>query len=199
MAYRSCGGAIYFKIDPMEKYLYHGELFLIRDFLDEATCLNLISKAESIGFKEAEVDFGNGQQRKFTGIRNNERILYEDPELAEVLWQKAAGYIPEQLEEGRAIGFNEMFRFYKYSEGQRFKQHRDGSFKRNDKEYSCFTFLVYLNEGCEGGATIFEDGTVIEPVRGQALVFRHPLKHQGSLVTSGYKYVLRTDVMYRFP
>jgi hypothetical protein len=30
-----------------------------------------------------------------------------------------------------------------------------------------------------------------------ALVFEHPVRHQGAPVTAGRKYVLRTDVMYR--
>ncbi|RQO32274.1 oxidoreductase, 2OG-Fe(II) oxygenase [Taibaiella sp. KBW10] len=183
----------------MEKYPYSDDLFVIRHFLDEADCAALIRKAEMIGFKEAEVDFGNGVQRKFTGIRNNERIMYDDPGLAAKLWEKAKAFIPASINGGMARGFNEMFRFYKYSERQRFKQHRDGSFKRNERERSCLTFLIYLNEGFEGGATIFEDGTEIAPVTGQALVFLHPLKHQGSMVSSGCKYVLRTDVLYLFP
>jgi hypothetical protein len=32
-----------------------------------------------------------------------------------------------------------------------------------------------------------------------ALIFLHSLYHEGSEVTQGVKYVLRTDIMYRAP
>lgn len=37
----------------------------------------------------------------------------------------------------------------------------------------------------------------ITPQQGLALCFIHQLLHKGQPVTSGRKYVLRTDVMYR--
>jgi hypothetical protein len=37
----------------------------------------------------------------------------------------------------------------------------------------------------------------IEPHAGMALLFQHRLLHEGSEVTSGVKYVVRSDVMYR--
>ena len=50
----------------------------------------------------------------------------------------------------------------------------------------------------EGGETSFlELGEAIEPRTGNALLFQHPLLHEGSVLRAGLKYVLRTDVMYR--
>ena len=62
-------------------------------------------------------------------------------------------------------------------------------------EISLLTFMIYLNEGYGGGATRFEAMTV-DGVLGMALVFEHGLIHEGASVTSGLKYVLRSDVMY---
>ena len=56
-----------------------------------------------------------------------------------------------------------LFRIYKYTEGQRFKMHRDGSYERNAKECSFYSFLIYLNEGYLGGETYFENGINIVP------------------------------------
>ena len=61
--------------------------------------------------------------------------------------------------------------------------------------------MVYLNDDFSGGATNFYngDGTPnarVQPKHGMALVFRHAQLHEGAPVTSGRKYVLRTDVMY---
>ena len=39
--------------------------------------------------------------------------------------------------------------------------------------------------------------TTIKPKTGMALVFHHPLRHEGKEITSGTKYVLRTDIMYK--
>ena len=59
--------------------------------------------------------------------------------------------------------------------------------------------MVYLNEGFEGGETLFfvEPEVVIRPQTGAALIFQHPIIHEGSEVTAGVKYVVRTDLMYR--
>ena len=82
--------------------------------------------------------------------------------------------------------------------------------------WSRLTFLVYLNEGFEGGATTFYspapegsgrvlDARGVEPHAGCVLVFPHgeveegSLVHEGALVTGGCKYVIRTDVLYSLP
>ena len=62
--------------------------------------------------------------------------------------------------------------------------------------------MVYLNEGCEGGATSFEHYARqldVIPKTGMALVFIHHWCHTGAEVVSGRKYVLRSDVMFRPP
>lgn len=75
---------------------------------------------------------------------------------------------------------------------------------------SKLTFLLYLNEGFEGGQTIFytpamEEGkliaTAVAPRVGGVFVFPHAdadvLVHEGSSVFSGTKYIIRTEVEYR--
>lgn len=185
------------KIQKMEIVKYNDNLFVIKKFLSDAVCDAMIEKAETEGFEEAKVDFGGGEQRVFKGIRNNERILYKDEILAKAFWKKAALVLPEMYEQSKAIGFNELFRFYKYTKGQRFKMHVDGSFVRNEKERSQYTFLMYLNDDFEGGATLFYEGQLIQPSKGDSLVFKHELRHEGTEVKEGTKYVLRTDVMYQ--
>jgi hypothetical protein len=37
----------------------------------------------------------------------------------------------------------------------------------------------------------------VRPKQGMALLFLHDLYHEGSEVTQGVKYVLRSDIMYR--
>ena len=57
------------------------------------------------------------------------------------------------------------------------------------------TLMVYLNDIFEGGETVFNE-TTIKPQKGMALIFHHTLVHEGAAVTTGRKYVLRSDVMY---
>lgn len=75
---------------------------------------------------------------------------------------------------------------------------------------SRLTFLIYLNDDAEGGATTFflpshevgfMDSFGVTPRKGCILVFPHgevagSLLHEGSPVLSGAKYVIRTDVLY---
>ena len=74
-------------------------------------------------------------------------------------------------------------------------------------EESQLTFMIYLNDGMVGGETRFfadmeqafrgHPYLSVEPKEGLALVFVHAIWHEGAVVHSGQKYVLRTDVMYK--
>ena len=64
--------------------------FTIDGFLSRVECEELISKANSIGFKEAKVGFPDGQLM-VKGIRNNQRIEIQDQEF--VTCQGFSGHI----------------------------------------------------------------------------------------------------------
>lgn len=172
------------------------EIYTIDHFLTDEECDAWITKSEQIGFEEAKVNMDGGQ-KMMKMIRNNERILYTDLIYAFQLWKRLKPYIRPVIGNSYALGLNEMFRFYKYSPGQRFKMHRDGSFIRNETEFSYYTFMIYLNDDFEGGATKFESGEYVLPEKGTALIFEHSLRHEGARLDSGLKYVLRTDIMYK--
>ena len=131
-------------------------------------------------------------------IRNNERVVFDDVELAMTLFARARSRLPETMLSRRPVCANERFRAYRYGPGQRFKAHYDGAFVRDQNEQSLLTFMVYLNDGFAGGETAFLDlERVIAPRTGTALFFQHHLLHEGREVTAGTKYVLRTDIMFR--
>lgn len=180
----------------MKKIELHPEIFLVKEFLSQQECNEFIEKGELVSFEEAKINV-DGRQIRAKGIRNNERLLFKDEILAEKVWKKIQPFVPSKFGVYNALGLNELFRIYKYSEGQRFKMHRDGSYERNDSECSFFSFLIYLNDGYKGGETYFEKGITINPKLGEALIFHHPLRHEGKPLISGVKYVLRTDIMYR--
>jgi hypothetical protein len=170
------------------------DIFTVEGFCTAAECDDYIRLSESLGFGDAPIN-GLGGPVIAKDVRNNSRVMLDDPGLAQAIWERVRQFVPDTLKGYRARGVNERFRFYRYDLGQTFRWHRDGSFRRPDGEKSRLTLMVYLNDDFEGGETRFED-TMIRPVKGMALVFVHHLLHEGAEVIRGRKYVLRTDVMY---
>lgn len=171
------------------------KIWIIEEFLSPKKCEDLIFFSETKGFDEAEVSLSSGA-KMMKGIRNNYRLIYEDKGLAQQLWEKLAPFCPSILDGWQALGLNERFRFYRYEEGQRFKRHIDGRFKRNAEEESRIIFMIYLNDDFLGGETKFDDISV-RPKTGTALCFIHEQKHEGAPILSHAKYVLRSDVLYK--
>lgn len=184
------------------RHLFGNYVVEIEDFMPTSRCDELIAHAEAVGFDEATVDTGIGHVM-MKDVRNNDRVISDDVELAAELWQSARDHVPAGFRKRNVIGLNERLRFYRYDPGQKFDWHQDGYFERENGERSQFTFMVYLNEGFEGGGTSFMDehGRMFDPFtvtpkKGSALLFYHHLLHRGDEVRAGRKYVLRTDVMY---
>ena len=178
------------------KINYHKEhLLTIDKFWSEDKCDEFIANSELIGYEPALVQTESGQKR-VEGVRNNQRIIFTDEILAEEIWKELRAFAPNKIGNSVAIGLNEMFRFYKYEQGQVFKKHRDQSYIRNETESSYYTFMIYLNEDFKGGETTFNN-LVIKPQKGTALVFFHDLEHEGTRINEGQKYVLRTDIMFK--
>ncbi|MDP9603288.1 UNVERIFIED_ORG: hypothetical protein J2W38_003077 [Variovorax paradoxus] len=169
-------------------------IFVIDRLLEAPECEALVQRAEKSGFEQAPITTPAGP-RVETATRNNDRHVFDDSTLAESLWQRARGMLPDSMNGRKAIGLNERFRLYRYRPGQRFKWHADAPFTRPNGEISLLTFMVYLNSGYEGGATRFEGAKVVG-ASGQALVFDHGFIHEGAEVLSGIKYALRSDVMF---
>lgn len=107
----------------------------------------------------------------------------------------------------------------RYSEGQRFGKHVDGSHALAGGRVTGYTLLIYLNGQAEGkgrgtasragpelagGETVFYDerGAVlrsVSPAAGMALLHLHGdecYEHEGAVVRAGTKYVLRSDIVF---
>ena len=92
--------------------------------------------------------------------------------------------------------------------GQQFKRHKDGSTTNEAGQKTKLSYLIYLNDDCEGGSTNFSDFRdvngvrqlvefIVTPTVGSALLFRHEHWHEGTVVTAGVKYLFRSDVFYQ--
>ena len=171
-------------------------IFTLDSFLSSKEYEAFIVKAEKDGFRSADVDIGKGRSH-LTHIRNNERVDWVSEELAEDWWDKLPHDLLPEIEGRKAIGLTPRFRFYRYTPGQKFNMHKDGRQEASGNT-TMMTLLVYLNEGYEGGSTKFrQDDVEINAVTGQALIFEHHLWHQGTIIESGSKYVLRTDIVFQ--
>ncbi|KAL4873393.1 hypothetical protein BDV12DRAFT_77651 [Aspergillus spectabilis] len=115
---------------------------------------------------------------------------------------------------GEPLGLNANIRVYRYSPGQFFAQHYDDS---NNLPFlsassppkparTTWTLLIYLS-ACTGGETVFypeptrnrnPEPISVAPEVGMALLHRHGdqcMLHEGKEVTSGEKWVLRSDLV----
>lgn len=172
-------------------------VFVIDDVLTTGECAGLIDRIETLGPTVAPITTSHGYEMR-TDIRNNTRVMFDDPAFAAVLFDRIAAHVPATLCGRTPVGANERLRCYRYDVDQRFAPHYDGAFARNAHERSLLTFMVYLNDGFEGGATRFHDFDIdVTPKAGMALLFQHLLLHEGCIVTHGVKYALRSDVMYQ--
>ena len=179
------------------------KVWVIHDFLSAEECSALIKRSENLRYEPGTV-----ADVVIEDVRNNERVLLDDPALAADLFDRSKPCLPAVVDGNSLTGFNERWRFYRYGPGQTFKPHRDGSyFSVKTFEESQITFMIYLNDGVTGGETRFFAGMdevfhgrfylSVQPKEGMALAFVHAIWHEGVVVQSGTKYVLRTDVMYK--
>lgn len=192
----------------MFRELLHGEdIFLIRNLFTPEECAEFIRVSEEAGYDDAPISTGRGAVLR-KDIRNNDRVMIDDPTLGAVLFARAEPFLPPNFLIWTPVGLNERFRYYRYTKGQKFDWHFDGPFTRDTGESSKLTFMIYLNDGFVGGETVFNlkrhggvrnDDPLLRvfPTAGTALVFRHDVLHTGAMVLDGVKYVIRTDVMFR--
>ena len=172
-------------------------VFTIADVLSASECRAAIDQIEALGPVDAPITTSAGFVMR-PDIRNNQRVVFDDAALAAQLFERVRTAIPSRLCAMPPSGTNERFRCYRYTPGQRFAPHYDGAYRRNTQEISLLTLIVYLNADFTGGRTAFLHYDVeAVPRTGTALVFQHPLLHEGCIVKAGVKYAMRTDVMYR--
>ena len=181
------------------------DIFTVSNVYGGDECREIIARAESLGFEPASVRTSNGPVMK-THIRNNDRVAFNDAELADDMWARIQSFLPE-LDGQVACGVDSRLRIYRYFPGQQFKRHMDGTATSESGHRSKLSYLIYLNDDCVGGSTTFSDyidvndrqekrDLIVIPATGTALLFRHQRWHEGTPVVSGVKYVLRSEVFY---
>lgn len=201
----------FIKREPLEgarSYVLHG-------LLSPGECARLVALAEAEGFRPAGLAIGDDTYRKADRVRNNLRVIFDSPPLAEALWSRMRSRVEARHEGAPVVGLNWRFRVYKYEPGHRFHPHYDLRTRLPAGETRC-SVVLYLNRDFEGGATRFfeekdrasrrgrgrarkcdnREKYAARPPPGAAVVFDHRLLHEGALVTRGVKYAVRTDLIY---
>lgn len=171
-------------------------LFEIEHFLSAHQCIESINYAESMGFEAADVSLTVNKRAYRPDLRNNDRLNDYSTERAKLWWDKLSTLPLPMYEGSTPCACSPYFRFYKYSPGQKFAMHKDGSQSINGNT-TLFTLIVYLNSEYTGGRTQFrQDDITITPKTGNALLFEHHLWHKSTALLTGCKYVIRTDIVY---
>eukprot|EP00934_Nitzschia_sp_Nitz4_P004826 Nitzschia sp. Nitz4//scaffold18_size181773//56267//57700//NITZ4_001909-RA/size181773-processed-gene-0.194-mRNA-1//1//CDS//3329539993//4816//frame0 len=207
-------------------FLPSGQAYLLENVLSRHECHQLRSAATKLGYRQ---DHPVAMDHP-TGIDSCEWLV--DDSILQVINQRVTPHLPATIaapnHKNQSIRFasvNPRWRFFRYGQGCVYRPHLDGSWpasRINAKgEYECdtddgiksyFTFLIYLNDGFEGGQTRYylQDpnyaglvGRGVTPSCGSVMVFAQgniaSLIHEGSAVTKGTKFVVRTDVLYHAP
>lgn len=195
--------------------------------------LNVLSDAEADAIVEIAERLGFHQDSPVSlphEVRHNQNVNWVVSEAIDaVFWERSKHLIPEVVNGQSATGLNARFRFYRYDQGDYFKPHSDGSWPGSrvidgqlvpdayPGQLSQYTYLVFLNDGYEGGRTQFMvsrsdptkparrqgDINVVEVYtpKGAALCFphgHHPLHclHASEQIVSGRKYIIRSDILF---
>jgi prolyl 4-hydroxylase len=131
--------------------------------------------------------------------RDQDRVIVDDASLASELFRRLRPSLPATMGDLVLVGLNNRLRMYRYQPGQKFAPHMDHWYRPDDEHVTLHTVLVYFNDNFTGGETRFMEqiDAMVVPKPGRAAIFQHKLRHEGCEVTSGTKYAMRSDVIYR--
>ncbi|KAL8566114.1 hypothetical protein ACOMHN_051840 [Nucella lapillus] len=201
--------------------------FLLQEIFSAQECKLFINEGERVGFEKiagANDNYRSSQRITFESVPLADALWRRlRPWLSDITidgdHRRQHIHGIQFLLQGRwtPLGLNPMFRLCKYFPGGHFAPHFDGFFVRSSQERSLQTFMLYLNGDFDGGSTNFVDEKQrlhkdvdgkycaeeenilchIQPEPGLAIVFNHQRLHEGQKLSSGVKYMLRTDIMFR--
>jgi len=189
-----------------EEYL-GGLGVMLHKALTPEECKAIIDASEKLGYQAAK------DYCYMYNNRRNDRFMSDDPELAAFLWKRVKQFVPKQLKafdrNWEVDDLNIRFRFCKYigGQGRHFGPHLDGTYSVDQDHMSLLTCMFYLNgtDEFEGGRTNFIQMKTnklnysVKPEPGLCVIFRQMdtrCYHEGTEVTKGLKYIMRTDIMY---
>jgi hypothetical protein len=202
--------------------------FVLTDVLSTAECARIVRAAESVGYLPDRPISASAASK--ASVLAHNLVWLVDSMTDKIIFDRVRKHLPAALDGHELRGINRRWRLYRYSEpGQAYRCHIDGGWTGSGTSRDAFpdageylpdaygdrssrlTFLIYLNEGFEGGETTYflpapgREATLearrVAPRAGNVMVFPHSctrgnLLHEGSSVTRGVKYIARTEVLF---
>ena len=217
---------------PVEKSLVvpgDERAFVLRHVLSPSECAAMLRTAEGVGWGASPSDN--------KAYRNHAYLRTRSSALSAKLWPRIAPHLGvavsqvvlaaeddaaphfgfDSAGEWHASDLGDQWRFLRYGAGGHFGPHYDACVQRDGNARSFYTCLVYLDGGCEGGATLFLDEhgadmqlldtgfcapasmvrAEVRPEAGMCLLFWHKLMHEGQTVTGALpKTMMRADLFF---
>eukprot|EP01123_Difflugia_compressa_P001661 TRINITY_DN1202_c0_g1_i1.p1 TRINITY_DN1202_c0_g1~~TRINITY_DN1202_c0_g1_i1.p1 ORF type:complete len:272 (-),score=36.07 TRINITY_DN1202_c0_g1_i1:149-964(-) len=207
--------------------------YLVHNLLSPSECKQYIDLSEKLEYEPAPLrNLNELNSTNFTrdastnSIRNSLRVMLDVPDdIGKVLEQRLLPHMPQYVTCNgyrwtvhRDNPINKRWRFNRYDEGQYFKPHFDAGYVyKPNEDMTLFTFILYLNDGFEGGETVFfpggrkrsfdkakdnsPDEVKVVPQIGSALCFFQDGElspfHEGVALRGNIpKYILRSDLRY---
>jgi prolyl 4-hydroxylase len=172
-------------------------LWTVENALSAERCAAYIQRFHAATPEQAPVITKNGTEVDLV-VRNNARVMWDDDVESDGLVALVRATVPSTWNGEQLVGGNPRLRVYRYDPGEHHRAHWDTVVELPDGVASRLTLVFYLNDGFGGGETEFPElKKTVAPTRGTALLFQHRILHAALGVTSGVKYVLRTDILYR--
>ncbi len=190
-----------------ETLTFPGYIQILKNVLSPQECASLIHATESKGYARASLYTDTFGKEYFSEKRKSDRCIIDSPQFVATLKERLRPYLPAEYRSGKMKGMklkgvNERLRFLKYTPGDEFKPHVDGSYTAHDGAISRITILIYLNADYTGAYTEFageSDWMSVIPEPGMVVLQDQSLLHRVPPLQTGCKYAIRTEVMYYPP
>jgi prolyl 4-hydroxylase len=186
-------------IDYGDKYVQ-----TIENVFSKEECEELIKISEDKGYNPASLFTDKfGKEHFVLDKRKGLRCIIDDLNFADKLLHKIYQFIPKTYKNMKLHSINNRLRFLKYNSGDFFKRHSDGNYISENGSISQITILIYLNDDYTDAYTTFfkdpddYDGYVIKPSIGMLCLMDQKVGHEVNPLSSGIKYVIRTELMYK--
>lgn len=96
--------------------------FTVLNVFTDKECSEWIKVSEKHCYSPALLNIGIGEVSR-PDIRNNDRSIIDDVDMAKKLFDRIKPYLPEIWNGYKFVGLNERLRFLRYDPGQVFKGH----------------------------------------------------------------------------
>lgn len=181
----------------MQRLAFTGEPLEVVDLIRPDHCASIIRACES---------HPDVKQTVGGPILPRCMLRWEDAYLSKWLWSELDRRVnmqtlvrcvhPDWDGQWRPVKMHGFLKLYRYGVGQGLQAHRDIKVE-SPPLTSALRLVVYLDEECTGGETVFHFGPVFTPKAGTAILFRQEAMHSAGVVRTGKKHILAADVLCR--